>query len=68
MTRQRRPDLDLALPFGEEQERGERKQDRRHGHEMPARQREERLEEAAGARSISAADTASGQPMPGLTP
>ena len=40
-------DLDLALPFGKEQQGRERKQDRRHRHEVTARKRQKRLEQAA---------------------
>ena len=63
-----RADLDLPPPFGKGHEQREGKQNEEHGEEMAGSQRPQRRQSAREFRSISPAETASGQPMPGLTP
>ena len=61
-------DLDLPPPIDQGDQQRERQDHQQHREQMADRERPERRDRARGFLSIRPAETASGHPMPGLTP
>ena len=61
-------ELDLPLPIDERYQQREGKDHQEYREQMADRQRPKRRHEGARTFSISPAETASGQPIPGFTP